>query len=393
MKFRKLIFWAHLVVGVVAGLVILTMAVTGIMYAYQRQIIGAAERSIAKIAPPADGTTRLGLEELAARVATAVPDERPSAFTLRREATEPVLVNLGRERAVLANPYTGAVVGEASKWRGFLHDVEQVHRNLAIGPNGKSITGAASLAFFALLLSGLYLWWPRKWNKAALKMATIPSLKLKGKVRHWNWHNAFGFWAAIPLLVAILTGIVMSYQWANNLLFRATGNEPPPPRAARVERPEKPASERPPFRAEGLGKIWAESETRVPAWNIATIRLGEGPVTVIMDEGNGGRPDLRAQLTFDRRSGEVQKWEPYSSHNLGRQLRMWAKPVHTGEALGLIGQTIAALAALAAVILVWTGFGLSIRRFRQRGKPKTAADFEAPIAPLEEATTSFTTTR
>lgn len=388
MTIRRSIFWAHLVVGVVAGLVILTMAVTGIMYAYQRQIIGTAERGIAQIQPPKDGARALGLEELATRVAAALPEDRPSGFTLRREAYEPVVVNLGRERVVLANPYTGAVVGEGTKWRGFLHDVEHVHRDLAIGANGKAITGAASLAFFALLLSGLYLWWPRKWNKAAWKLATVPSLKLRGKVRHWNWHNAFGFWAAIPLLVAILTGVVMSYQWANNLLFRATGNEPPPPRAARVERPEKPAAERPPFQATGLGKMWAEAQSRVPAWNIATVRMGEGPVTITMDEGNGGRPDLRAQLTFDRRTGEVQKWEPYSSYNLGRQLRMWAKPVHTGEALGLVGQTIAALAALAAVILVWTGFGLAIRRFRQRGKPPGPDASQPSLAPLAEAPTS-----
>src|SRR5262245_53401027 len=111
MNFRKLLFWSHLVVGVVAGLVILTMAVTGILYAYQKQIIGAAERRIANITPPTNDAKPLGLQELAAKVAAALPDERPTGFTLRRDPAEPVVVNLGRERVVLANPYTGAVVG------------------------------------------------------------------------------------------------------------------------------------------------------------------------------------------------------------------------------------------------------------------------------------------
>jgi uncharacterized iron-regulated membrane protein len=396
MNFRKLLFWSHLVVGVVAGLVIHTMAITGILYAFQRQIIGAAERRIAPITAPANGARPLALPELAAKVAAALPEERPSAFTLRRDPAEPAVVNLGRERVILADPYTGAVVGEGTKLRGILHQIEHIHRDLAIGPNGKAITGAAALAFFALVLSGLYLWWPRKWNKQALKTATIPSLKLRGKARHWNWHNAFGFWAALPLLVSILTGVVMSYQWANNLLFRLTGSEVPPPRAARAERPERPASERPPFRTEGLDKMWTAAVERVPAWNIATFRFGEGPgapVTAMMDEGQGNRPDLRAQLTFDRRSGELQKWEPYSSYSLGRQLRLWAKPVHTGEALGLIGQTLAALVAFAAVILVWTGFGLALRRFRQRGQPKPSALEEPSLAPLAEAPTSSSTFR
>lgn len=396
MTFRKILFWFHLVVGVVAGLVILTMAVTGIMYAYQKQIIGAAERRIANIMPPGGDAKPLGLPELAAKVAAALPDERPSGFTLRRDPAEPVVVNLGRERVVLANPYTGAVVGEASKWRGFLHEVEHVHRDLAIGPNGKAITGAAALSFLALLLTGLYLWFPRKWNKSTVKMAMVPSLKLKGKARHWNWHNAFGFWAAIPLLVTIGTGLLFAYPWATNLLYRMTGNEPPPPRAARTERTERPAKERPPFRTEGLDKMWATAVDKVPAWNLATFRFAEGPgpVTATMDESDGGRPDLRAQLSFERRTGELEKWEPYASYNTGRQLRMWAKPVHTGEALGLVGQTIAALTALAAVILVWTGFGLALRRFRQRGQPKAnGEDAETSLAPAAEAPTSSISTR
>jgi uncharacterized iron-regulated membrane protein len=43
----------------------------------------------------------------------------------------------------------------------------------------------------------------------------VPSLKLRGKPRDWNWHHAVGFWSAPALLLITLTGLVMSYQWAN----------------------------------------------------------------------------------------------------------------------------------------------------------------------------------
>jgi uncharacterized iron-regulated membrane protein len=37
---------------------------------------------------------------------------------------------------------------------------------------------------------------------------------------------------------------------------------------------------------------------------------------------------------------------------------------HTGEVLGLPGQTVAGIVSAGAVVLVWTGFALAWRRFR-----------------------------
>jgi uncharacterized iron-regulated membrane protein len=409
MSFRKIVFWAHLVAGLTIGAVILTMSVTGMMMAYEPQIIAAAERNIATVAP-ASGSTALGLEALAQKAAGTSPETPPSGFTFKNEPTAAVLVNFGRERAVFFDPYTGAALGEVSKLRGFLHEVEHLHRDLLIGQNGKKITGACSLAFLGLVLSGLYLWWPRKWTASALSAITVPSLQLRGKARNWNWHNAVGFWCALPLIVAILTGAIMSYQWANNLLYRATGNEPPPPRTTPGPRPPgaSPAGERPPgdrtrgdrprgerssgggFRTEGWDRLLARAVAQVPGWKSLTLRLAEGPgapVAFMIDEGDGGTPHTRSQLTLDAATGEIAKWEPYSSYNLGRQLRMWTKFVHTGEALGLAGQTVAALAALGAAILVWTGFALSWKRFRNRAQNRPAErNVSGPSVPVEPKT-------
>jgi uncharacterized iron-regulated membrane protein len=42
------------------------------------------------------------------------------------------------------------------------------------------------------------------------------------------------------------------------------------------------------------------------------------------------------------------------------------RPVHTGEAGGVVGQTVPALASAGGVVLVWTGLDLAWRRFRAR---------------------------
>lgn len=72
------------------------------------------------------------------------------------------------------------------------------------------------------------------------------------------------------------------------------------------------------------------------------------------------------------------RFEPYASQPRGQKTRGWLRFVHTGEAFGAFGQTIAGLASAGAVMLVWTGLSLALRRFaacrRRRSRPvETAA--------------------
>ena len=42
---RKIIFWTHLVAGILTGVVILTMSVTAVILTYEHQIITYAEKA------------------------------------------------------------------------------------------------------------------------------------------------------------------------------------------------------------------------------------------------------------------------------------------------------------------------------------------------------------
>jgi uncharacterized iron-regulated membrane protein len=62
MNLRKFIFWCHLTVGSIAGVVIFAMCVTGVLLAFERQVISFAERSF-RVEAPADAN-RLSPEML-----------------------------------------------------------------------------------------------------------------------------------------------------------------------------------------------------------------------------------------------------------------------------------------------------------------------------------------
>jgi len=155
----------------------------------------------------------------------------------------------------------------------------------------------------------------------------------------------------------------MSYPWANDLIFRLTGNDPP---TASQRGPERREDATPTLA--GIDLLWSAAEKQVPDWRSITLRLpsGRGPVTFSIDTGDGGRPDQRAQLTLNRRTGEIVRWEPFSSYNSGRRLRSWLRFAHTGEAGGIVGQTIAGIASTGAAILAITGLSLAIRRLSRK---------------------------
>jgi uncharacterized iron-regulated membrane protein len=376
---RRVLFWIHLTAGCVAGLVILVMSVTGILLAYKRQIMHRADR--ASQWQPGPGAQRLPVEQLLAAIQQA-QGQMPTGITVRSDANDPVSFDFGRERTVLMNPYTGQMLGEESpRLRAFFSSVEGWHRWLAMRgerrPWGRAITGACNLSFLVLVMTGPFLWWPKEWNWTNLKKITLFRGGAWGRARDWNWHNVLGFWCVAPLLLIVITGVIMSYAWANDLLYRMTGNKPPPAQAAGqglTERNQGAASRRhsdpsaqgsEPARFGRLDKAFARASLRVPDWRTITLRLpsnAAGPLTLSIDRGDGGRPDLRSQLTLDPVSGEIVRWEPFSSYNSGRQLRAWARFTHTGEAGGWLAETLAAIVSAGASLLVFTGLSLAVRR-------------------------------
>ena len=370
--------------GVFAGLVVLVMSVTGVLLAYERQVTAWADTRGYSVAPTAQGASRLPVETLLARV-REVRSGSPSTFTLRADSSAPVEVGFGREGVVFVNPYTGEVLGGGSRSvRAFFRVVTDWHRWLGAsgeGSNrtvGRAVTGACNLAFLFLVVSGFYLWWPRSWTRKSVRSVTWFKRGLRGKARDFNWHNTVGFWTAVPLFFVVLSGVVISYAWAGDLVYRVMGETPP----ARGGAPNQPGGNAAPGRrgAEGrvdagsaepaavdVERLWARAEQHEGDWRSISLRLpapSDPAVTFTLDRGDGGQPQKRAQLTLDRRTAEVVRWEPFSSQTPGRRLRSLLRFAHTGEVVGLFGQTIAALASAAAVLLVWTGLSLVWRRFR-----------------------------
>jgi uncharacterized iron-regulated membrane protein len=376
MPFRVVFFWFHLATGLAACAIVLVMSATGALLMYEKQIVQWAE-SGPQAAPPSPAAQPLPIETLLGHVQALRRDMRPATVTVSSAPDSPVVIGLGPNAGVLlVNGYTGQIIGGSSGARAFFRTITDWHRWLGRSGDGRAaaraVNGAANLAFLFLLLSGAYIWLPRLWTWRQIRALMWFRRSGTAKAREFNWHHVFGFWAVIPLVIIVASGVVMSYSWANALVYRVAGEAPPtpagPPRGEGDVRRRGTGAGREdakPLALVGLNRGWVQAEA-IEGWRVLTLRLPsprDSRITIIVDHGTGGEPHKRTQITFDRITGAVVSSEPFQSLSPGRRLRSILRFAHTGEVLGFAGQTIAGIASFAAVMLVYTGVTLSLRRF------------------------------
>ena len=379
--FRKTIFWLHLACGVSAGLVVLMMSVTGVVLTYERQAQVWEDRSY-YAAPEAD-QQMMDADQLIA-ASRNLEGFEPTSLMLSSDPTAPAMLRQGRSQTQYLNPYSGEAYNPHSdSLSAFFAAVRGWHRWFNMTGDSRSsariITGAANLMFLFLVLSGIYLWLPKIYARATLRARIwFNASNSTAQARDFNWHHVFGFWAAIPLVVIISTATVFNYSWANGLVYRLAGEEPPVRGSSASVEASAPA----PVSRLPYADLVETAKTYSTEWRTITLAIpaaDANSASLTLDEGDGGQPQKRHVLTLDVSDGEVVKWAPFTSQTPGAQARRWVRFLHTGEALGLTGQTIAGIASFAAILMVWTGLALALRRFlRWLAKKKQTSEVEIP---------------
>jgi uncharacterized iron-regulated membrane protein len=389
---------------VIAGVVILIMCVTGVLLTYERQVIAWADSGYRSV-KPTDNAQPRSIDALLAPLRER--DISPTAISVRSDPDAAVAISAGPStplgtgpstplgtgpRTLYVDRYSGEIVGEASRGgvRKLMADVRAWHRWLAVEGDGRpaarAITGWSNLLFLFIVLSGIYLWFPRQWTWARVRSLVLFNAAARGKARDFNWHNVIGSWCALPLVIVVLSALPISFGWFNTLVYRAVGEAPPAAAGGGPGRQVEGRTAQPretQMRARGatepqvpvsLDRLWSRAEAQVPGWQSISLRLpasAQTPAVFAIDAGDGGQPHLRSTLTLDARTGAVAKFETFSDLTLGRRIRNTMRFAHTGEVLGLPGQTIAGIASAGGSVLVWTGLALAWRRFRAwiaRGK-------------------------
>jgi uncharacterized iron-regulated membrane protein len=176
----------------------------------------------------------------------------------------------------------------------------------------------------------------------------------------------------VPLFLIALSGAIISFPWASNLVYAAYGEEPPQRGGGggggggeggrqRAERTLDATVDAP----RAGPQQWFDAATAtVTNWQRLTLPLqARGDhVDVQMELKSTERRAPRRTLEISSADASVISAPEVAAQSPAQKARSWFRFVHTGEQYGVIGQTIAGIASLAACFLVYTGLALAYRR-------------------------------
>lgn len=380
--FKKIASQLHLWLGVSSGLVVFIVAVTGSILVFEEELEPVIYRKFHVVEAPKDQSL-LPLDKLRFTVTNAYPKQRIARIEIEPHPNRTVIFGLVKGKkekdvfSVAVNPYTAQITDTRRENDSFFHIVLQLHRYLCMEDTGKAVTGAATIMFIVIMITGLALWWP---NHKQTKQRLTIKWNAKFKRLNWDLHAVFGFYILPFTFLIALTGLVWSYKWVNSIIFISFDGKP-------QQKREAPANIDIDYalsvggnallngtnRGVGaLSRIITETNRLLPHPGRIQLTLPESDslsITVSKVNENAAISNVVDFLYFDQNDGKLISKRLYDDETTGMKVRRLVFPIHTGSIWGWPSKVLALLVALITATLPVTGVVIWVgRKFKKKEK-------------------------
>lgn len=218
--FSRVNAWLHLWLGLASGIVVFIMGITGCILVFQQEIkeltspwLHVEAQSPDKVLPPS---------KIYTAVKKALPNKEVHGLWYNG-LDKTIKVDVESDSLIYVNPYNGAITGMVDH-EDFFHEIDEGHRYVWLGREvGTAVTSWSTLIFFFLLVSGLILWFPKKWNKTTINSSFKIKWRARFKRLNYDLHNVMGFYTLLLAFLIALTGLIMSFHWVRESTYWITG--------------------------------------------------------------------------------------------------------------------------------------------------------------------------
>lgn len=386
--FRRINNWLHLWLGLISGIIVLIVCVTGCIWVFNTEITNLLEpeTSVAYQQKPV-----LKPSELATIAQKRYPNMQLGSANYQQGRTVNLSLNQpganqrrgGGGVTLKLNPYTGEILktevhkkGETDFFRFILNGHRFLWMPYAIG---RPIVNYGTLVFVILLITGLVWWYPKKWNKSTRDKSFKIKWRASFKRLNIDLHNVLGFYGMLFLAAIALTGMVYGIKWySDGLYWVTTGGE----KAEEFRRLESDTTQinanRTP--AQVMDIAWDKTIKKHPRsmgfyYNYPDTANKKGTIYIAVYPTKGQFYNSQA-YTFDQHTlKEFPRTDAYAQDyqqaGFGVKLRKMNYDIHVGSILGFPGKVLAFLASLIGASLPITGFIIWYnRKFSKKGKKK-----------------------
>lgn len=380
MTFKKINAWLHLWLGLGSGLIVFIVSITGCIYVFENEIRGLYEpwSFVEKQEQPFLKPT-----QLIAGAAAVLDGKTPNSirYGLKDEAATVSSVDrkAGTSLIVYMNPYTAKVIHTESKSKksnpDFFRFILNGHRGLWLPRAiGRQVVDAGVLIFVFLLISGIVMWWPKKWIKSIRDKSFKIKWNASFKRKNYDLHNVLGFYVMIFLLLISLTGLVYGYKWYSKSLYWITSGGKP---MKNFSRSLSDSTSNLTFQQANLDKLYSQiiatDKAEVMFISIPDKAADAIGFTVYL---KAGRLYKSNSYTFDQFTLKpVSDGSPFSGKyedaSAADKLRRMNYDLHVGAIFGIPSKIAAFLASLISASLPVTGFIIWYgKKFKKKKKGK-----------------------
>ncbi len=211
----RIIWRWHFYAGLLCIPVILTLSVSGAIYLFKPQIDAFVESPMRELDVGHQRSTAIEQIQAALR---ALPGSTFSGYRLPATDNETVAVTVmheGERNLVYIDPYSLQPLKTIAANDQFIAQVRSLHGELLAGDVGSILVELAGCWAIVLIVTGLYLWWPR--TAAGMAGVVYPRLSSlpsgKGRTFWRDLHAITGFWLSMALLFLLLSGLPWAMVW------------------------------------------------------------------------------------------------------------------------------------------------------------------------------------
>lgn len=377
----KYLMWIiHLWLGLLSSVIVFVMCLTGCLYAFKNQVIDFSNKDkvyISSISEQVRSPNQIQaglLKENKELTSLLIPEDKKRSYVVGYRENQ-------LDKSAYYNQYTGKVLGQADVGSSqFFEVVLDIHRNLMMGNVGRQILGAGVLMFCILLVSGLILWLPKKLK--FLKQGLTVMLKAKFQRLNYDLHNTLGFYAFLMLFFIAVTGLYVTYPWVKNGLIVGLGGSSidniskdkdggDDAFGGLLEDMLQKQDEKKNLKnseSASIDEILKLANQQLPYTATTSIELPnkENPRYVVIKTNRQNLLGMMLpdEVTFDK-VGAFKTKELFSAKPLNKQFTALAKPLHTGEIMGLSSIILYFIISFIGCSLPITGFLIWWHRFRK----------------------------
>lgn len=391
MRLHRSIFRLHFYAGILVAPFLLILSVTGTIYLFNTEIDDAVfgDWRFASASGP-----HLTPELMVDGALAAYPDSKATRVDLPVAPDRTAVVHLtpldGEPFRVYVDPVTGEALGSFIYSETLVGFADKMHGSLMIGDRGSNIVELAACWAIALIVSGLYLWWPR--GGSAIWGVFLPR-RLSGRMMWREVHSVVGMWASVFILFLILTGLPWSVHWSGHLKSFLDLTDSGYPASYRTHINHTAVSSGRTLAETTPGIAWTLEDAPAPAsvsighqhhhterakpidiGAAARIIAREGLITgyrfsfpkdkhdVFTAYTYPDQPEGQRTIHVDQYTGEVINDIKYADYGLGAKAVELGVQLHMGNYFGVPNQVVMLFAALSGVALALTGPVMWLKR-------------------------------